>query len=87
MKATARSYPVQAPHIPPAATVKQENPLLSVRNLTHVYGDGAAALRDVSFDVYAGEYLLIVGQNGAGKSTLAKHFLRLLLPTSGASWV
>ncbi len=84
LKATARSYPVQAPHIPPAATVKQENPLLSVRNLTHVYGDGAAALRDVSFDVYAGEYLLIVGQNGAGKSTLAKHFLRLLLPTSGA---
>ncbi len=84
LKATAQSHPVQAPHIPPATTVKREAPLLSARNLTHVYGDGAASLRDVSLDVYAGEYLLIVGQNGAGKSTLAKHFLRLLLPTSGA---
>ena len=84
LKAAAQSYPVHAPPISPTTTVKQGTPLLSVRNLTHVYGDGTPALRDVSLDVRAGEYLLIVGQNGAGKSTLAKHFLRLLLPTSGA---
>ncbi len=87
LKATAHSHPVQVPHLPPATTAKRDTPLLSTRNLTHVYGDGTAALRDVSLDVYAGEYLLIVGQNGAGKSTLAKHFLRLLLPTSGAVYV
>ncbi len=70
------------------ATRAGETPaLLSTRNLTHVYGDGTVALRDVSLDIHAGEYLLIVGQNGAGKSTLAKHFLRLLLPTSGAVYV
>lgn len=84
LKTIAQSYPVQTPHIPSATTVKRDTPLLSARNLTHVYGDGTVALRDVSLDVQAGEYLLIVGQNGAGKSTLAKHFLRLLLPTSGA---
>jgi energy-coupling factor transport system ATP-binding protein len=84
LKTTAHSYAVQAPHIPPAATVNRDTSLLSACDLTHVYGDGTVALRDVSLDVYAGEYLLIVGQNGAGKSTLAKHFLRLLLPTSGA---
>jgi len=79
----------------PHADVKRASPthaggtpaLLSTRNLTHIYGDGTVALRDVSLDVRAGEYLLIVGQNGAGKSTLVKHFLRLLLPTSGAVYV
>lgn len=77
--------------VPPACerdacviSVRKTPALLSARNLTHVYGDGTTALRDVSLDVRAGEYLLIIGQNGAGKSTLAKHFLRLLLPTSGA---
>ncbi len=87
LKATAHSYAVQAPSIPPVTTVKRDPPLLSARNLTHVYGNGTVALRDISLDVQAGEYLLIIGQNGAGKSTLAKHFLRLLLPTSGAVFV
>lgn len=62
---------------------KNQSPLLSVQNLHHVYDDGTAALREISLDIYEGEYLLIVGQNGAGKSTLVKHFLNLLQPTSG----
>lgn len=61
----------------------QDEPLLSIQNLKHIYEDGTEALRDVSLDIYEGEYVLIIGQNGAGKSTLVKHFLNLLQPSKG----
>jgi lipopolysaccharide transport system ATP-binding protein len=41
------------------------------------------ALREVSFDVYQGQTLAIIGENGAGKSTLLKILSRITQPTTG----
>ena len=38
--------------------------------------DGRPILQDLDFEVFAGDYLCIVGENGSGKSTLMKTILR-----------
>ena len=45
--------------------------------------DGKSVLQDLSFEVFAGDYLCIVGENGSGKSTLMKTILGLQPPISG----
>ena len=45
--------------------------------------DGKSVLQDLSFQVFAGDYLCIVGENGSGKSTLMKTILGLQMPISG----
>ncbi|MBQ6980594.1 MAG: metal ABC transporter ATP-binding protein [Clostridia bacterium] len=55
---------------------------ISCRNLSCGY-DNRAVIKDLSFTVNGGDYLVIMGENGAGKSTLVKTLLGLLKPIEG----
>ncbi len=58
-----------------------------VEKLNHIYDIGSpyetSALKDVSIDVKAGEFIGLIGHTGSGKSTLIQHLNGLLKPTSG----
>ena len=49
----------------------------------HTFSDGTEALRNVSLELLAGEFVALVGQSGVGKSTLLRIVGGLLRPNSG----
>ena len=80
-------------------TLRKENlyakqPILEIKNLKTWYPikkgffqpptDFVKAVDDVSFQVYPGETLGLVGESGCGKTTLGRSILRLVEPTSGS---
>jgi phospholipid/cholesterol/gamma-HCH transport system ATP-binding protein len=44
-------------------------------------------LREVSFDVQAGEVFFIIGASGVGKSVLIKHLIAYFVPIRGEIWL
>ncbi|MCB0502475.1 MAG: ABC transporter ATP-binding protein [Bacteroidetes bacterium] len=74
--------------------LEAKEPVLKVRNLNtwfpskkNMFGkvlDHVKAVNNVSFDVYPGETLGLVGESGCGKTTLGRTILKLVAATSGS---
>jgi len=59
----------------------------SLRSLLRPQRREVQAVKDVTFDIAAGERLAFIGPNGAGKSTTIKMLTGILYPTSGSALV
>ena len=63
-----------------------ERPVFIARGLTKVYQMGEVrveALRGIDFDLFGGEFVVLLGPSGSGKSTLLNILGGLYIPTSG----
>jgi len=62
-------------------------PLIEFKNVCFEYtnhdGDHIKALENISFNIFKGEFVTVIGHNGSGKSTLAKLINALLNPSKG----
>jgi len=56
--------------------------IIEIKNLTKSFGKKIAN-DNISFDIYEGERIAIVGGNGAGKTTLVEQIIGTSIPTSG----
>ena len=75
------------------AKLYAEKPLISIRNISKLYPvrkrklferrQYVQALDDITFDVYEGETLGLVGESGCGKTTLGRCMIRLIEATAG----
>jgi len=59
-----------------------KEPVLKIEHLVKNFGS-KRVLKGVSFDVYAGEILCVIGQSGHGKSVLMKNIMGLMHPDGG----
>jgi D-xylose transport system ATP-binding protein len=64
-------------------TTMPTRPVLSLRGVSKRFG-AVQALKDVDFDVHAGQVVALVGDNGAGKSTLVKAIAGVYVPDEGS---
>ncbi|CNK59672.1 phosphonate ABC transporter ATP-binding protein [Yersinia proxima] len=65
----------------PVAVSESRKKVLTVKGLVKAYKSQHRVLDDINFELYAGEFVAIIGRSGAGKSTLL-HVLNGTIPSS-----
>jgi cobalt/nickel transport system ATP-binding protein len=58
--------------------------MIKVESLSHRYTNGEPVLKDLSFEIKAGEKIVLLGVNGSGKTTLLKILNGLIFPSDGS---
>jgi len=61
--------------------------MIEFRNVTKIYEDKTAALKNVSLTIKKGEFVFLVGPSGSGKSTMIKLLIREIPVSGGAIFV
>ncbi len=61
--------------------------MIEFRNVTKIYEDKTAALKNVSLTIKKGEFVFLVGPSGSGKSTMIKLLIREIPVSGGAVFV
>lgn len=62
---------------------EEKDVVLEMKDICFKYSNNRETLKDVSFKIYKGEMVSIVGRNGAGKSTISKLICGFYKPDSG----
>lgn len=60
------------------------NPIVSIKELSKIYGNDFKALKNVNLDIMQGEILALLGPNGAGKTTLISTITGIITASSGS---
>lgn len=75
---------IKTPSSQEMPAISTNDVIIHVENLDYVYQPQTVkAVEDVSFDIYRGEFVALIGQNGSGKTTVLKNMLGLLQPAKG----
>jgi len=76
------------PKGPTAVLPSNKSRKITVKDLSFKYpGSETFILKNISFEIEAGQKIALVGQNGAGKTTLIKLLLRFYEPTEGTIYL